>query len=94
MVCQFIGFDHYGDEGKVMGLAPYEEDRYAADFNDMIELRKDGFRLNLKYFMPLGHNQGMEVNEDGTVSLSRCYSDAMIDHFGPPSEAPCHDYAA
>src|SRR5205807_8867171 len=25
MVCQFIGYDQYGDEGKVMGLAPYGE---------------------------------------------------------------------
>jgi carbamoyltransferase len=28
--CQFIGFDGFGEEYKVMGLAPYGEDRYAA----------------------------------------------------------------
>ena len=27
-LCQFIGFDQFGEEYKVMGLAPYGEDRY------------------------------------------------------------------
>ncbi|WPY96241.1 carbamoyltransferase N-terminal domain-containing protein (plasmid) [Limimaricola variabilis] len=29
-MCQFIGFDLFGEEDKVMGLAPYGEDLYAA----------------------------------------------------------------
>ena len=27
MICEFIGYSKYGDEGKVMGLAPYGKDR-------------------------------------------------------------------
>ena len=32
MICQFIGYGRYGDEGKVMGLAPYGDDAYRAHF--------------------------------------------------------------
>ena len=32
MVCQFIGYDRYGDEGKVMGLAPYGKPVYEDAF--------------------------------------------------------------
>ena len=28
MICDFIGYSKYGDEGKVMGLAPYGKDTY------------------------------------------------------------------
>ena len=86
MVCQFIGYDCYGDEGKVMGLAPYGTDTYREHFNDMLELREDDFRLNLRYFIPLGHNQGMEIEQNGTITLARHYSDHMVNIFGPPRE--------
>ena len=33
MICQFIGYDQYGDEGKVMGLAPYGKPVYDDFFN-------------------------------------------------------------
>ena len=46
MICQFIGYGRYGDEGKVMGLAPYGEDACREQFNDMVHLTDDGFRLN------------------------------------------------
>src|SRR5579884_350118 len=39
MICQFIGYDKYGDEGKVMGLAPYGQPVYA-DFFDQLVLLK------------------------------------------------------
>ena len=38
MICEFIGYDRYGDEGKVMGLAPYGQDAYSDLFEDMIHL--------------------------------------------------------
>ena len=35
MICEFIGYKKYGDEGKVMGLAPYGKDTYCkADERD------------------------------------------------------------
>src|SRR5919106_1759609 len=48
---QFLGFPHYGDEGKVMGLAPYGKPRFIEEFREIIRTEENGqFRLNLDYF--------------------------------------------
>jgi carbamoyltransferase len=83
MICEFIGYSKYGDEGKVMGLAPYGKDTYCAQVKRIIELCDPAFRLNLDYFMPLGSNQGMQIQSDGTVQLARHFSDRMAQLFGP-----------
>ena len=84
MICQFLGYGQYGDEGKVMGLAPLGTDRYRADFDAMITLTKDGIELNPKYFVPFGAEQGMRINADHSVELQRHYSDYMVERFGEP----------
>ena len=84
MICEFIGYDRYGDEGKVMGLAPLGEDTYRDTFIDMIETTSDGMRLNPQYFIPFGSNQGVSIAGDGTMKLARHYSDEMVKRFGPP----------
>jgi carbamoyltransferase len=84
MICEFIGYEKYGDEGKVMGLAPYGEDTYCKKVREIIQLHDAEFRLDLKYFMPLGSNQGMEIEADGTVRLARHFSDRMVQLFGEP----------
>ena len=86
MVCEFIGYDRYGDEGKVMGLAPLGEDAYRDAFADMIETTSVGMRLNLKYFLPFGSNQGISIADDGTMKLDRHYSDEMVKRFGTPRQ--------
>ena len=37
-LCQFIGFDEFGEEYKVMGLAPYGEDRYGELMRELVRL--------------------------------------------------------
>ena len=86
MVCEFIGYKKYGDEGKVMGLAPYGKDTYCEKLRQLIHLRNGGFQLEMQYFQPLGSNQGMEVLADGSVELARHFSDRMRDLFGEPRE--------
>jgi carbamoyltransferase len=86
MVCEFIGYKKYGDEGKVMGLAPYGKPDYCDQLREIVGLKNGSFQLNLKYFQPLGSNQGMRVLSDGTVMLARHFSDQMIKHFGKPRE--------
>ena len=50
-ITQYLGFPHYGDEYKVMGLASYGEPRYLEQMRDVVRLQTDGtFRLNLDYF--------------------------------------------
>jgi len=87
MICEFIGYKKYGDEGKVMGLAPYGKDKYSEEVRKIIGLKNGSFQLDLKYFKPLGSNQGMEVLPDGTVRLARHFSDRMEKTFGEPREA-------
>jgi carbamoyltransferase len=69
-----------------MGLAPYGKETYFEHVGKMVHLTNDGFRLDLKYFQPLGSNQGMEIRGDGTVRLSRHYSSLMVNLFGEPRQ--------
>ncbi len=85
MLCDFIGYRKYGDEGKVMGLAPYGKDTYIEQVRDIIkwdESGKGGFKLNLHYFQPLGANQGLQILEDGTAQQSQHFSDKMEQLWG------------
>ena len=50
-ITQFLGFHHYGDEYKVMGLAPYGEPTYVDAIRQIVLLQPDGtFRLDLSFF--------------------------------------------
>ena len=86
MVCDFIGYKKYGDEGKVMGLAPYGKDTYVDEIRKIVPLKNGSFHLDLSYFKPLGSDQGMHVLPDGTVQLARHFSDKMETLFGPPRD--------
>ena len=81
---QFLGFPHYGDEGKVMGLAPYGQPRFLDEFRDIIRREENGrFRLNLDYFRH--HSEGVEMTWDtGSPVIGRVYSDQFAHLFGPP----------
>jgi carbamoyltransferase len=46
---QYLGFPHYGDEYKVMGLAPYGSPSCMDAMRRLIHLR-NGFELDLRYF--------------------------------------------
>lgn len=84
MICEFIGYSQYGDEGKVMGLAPYGKDTFCSEIGKIVTPKNGGFHLDLSYFKPLGSNQGMQVLPDGTVKLARHFSDRMEKLFGEP----------
>jgi len=84
MICEFIGYTKYGDEGKVMGLAPYGKDRYCDELRKIVAPSDSGFHLDLRYFKPLGSNSGMQVLPDGTVRLARHFSGRMEKRFGEP----------
>ena len=83
---QFIGFPHYGDEGKVMGLAPYGRPRYIEEFRDIIRTEERGqFRLNLDYFRH--HAEGVDMTWDqGSPIIGRIFSDEFVQTFGPARE--------
>ena len=81
---QLLGFPHYGDEYKVMGMAPYGEPKYLDKFNDVVHLTKDGlFKLNLKFF--ISATQGViSYGDDNIPIVESMYSDEMVKLFGTP----------
>ncbi|HTG14965.1 MAG TPA: carbamoyltransferase C-terminal domain-containing protein [Blastocatellia bacterium] len=83
---QFLGFPHYGDEGKVMGLAPYGQPRFIEEFREIIRTEEDGqFRLNLDYFRH--HAEGVDMTWDnGSPVIGRIFSDEYENMFGPARE--------
>ncbi|HWX43119.1 MAG TPA: carbamoyltransferase C-terminal domain-containing protein [Blastocatellia bacterium] len=80
---QFLGFPHYGDEGKVMGLAPYGTPRYLPEFREIISAEEGGrFKLNLDYFRH--HAEGVDMSWDsGSPVIGRIFSDEYANLFGP-----------
>ncbi len=84
---QYLGFTKYGDEGKVMGLAPYGQPRYLREFRDIIRTDNgSGFKLNLDYF--LHHSEGVDMTwDDGSPTIGRMFSNRFIDTFGPARSA-------
>ena len=80
---QFIGFPWYGDEGKVMGLAPYGKPRFMDEFRDIIRTEAGGkFSLNLDYFRH--HTDGVEMSwDEGSPVIGTIFADAYAKTFGP-----------
>jgi carbamoyltransferase len=50
-ITQYLGFPNYGDEYKVMGLAPYGKPRFLAQMRELVGAQADGaYALQLPYF--------------------------------------------
>jgi len=95
-LCQFIGFNKYGDEGKVMGLAPYGEPTYERFFDRLVRLKGRGrFELNLDYF--IHHTMGVDYSfdEQGRPTVAPLYSWRLVRDLGPPrwpnADVSCRD---
>jgi carbamoyltransferase len=80
---QYLGFLKYGDEYKIMGLAPYGKPQYVDKLKDVIEFTNDGlFKLNLNYFKH--HKDGVKMSwEGGEPDIENIYSEYMVEKFGP-----------
>jgi len=80
---QYLGFPNYGDEYKVMGLAPYGEPRFMAEMRQVVKLEDDGpFRLNLDYFRH--HREKIAYEwENGEPSFSTLHSARLAELLGP-----------
>lgn len=80
---QYLGFPHYGDEYKVMGLSPYGKATMVDKLEDVLILLDNGlFELNGKYFKHFTDGVAMDW-EGGSPSIDSIYSDALVEKFGP-----------
>lgn len=80
---QYLGFPHYGDEYKVMGLAPYGKPKFLDEMRRIVLLESDGgYRLNLDFFRH--HKEKIEYEwENGQPTVGRLYSEKLEDLLGP-----------
>jgi carbamoyltransferase len=82
-ITQWLGFLHYGDEGKVMGLAPYgDPDRHLPTMRRIARSDSGWFRLGLEYFTH--HTQGVEMTwADGSPTIGRIFAPQLEQELGP-----------
>jgi len=81
---QYLGFPHYGDEYKVMGLAPYGTPTELERMRRIVKLKPKGlFELDLDYFMH--HSEGVSmVWDDGEPQIGAVFSSKLAELLGPP----------
>ena len=86
-ITQFIGFPHYGDEYKVMGLAPYGKPKYLEQMRELVRIQSDGtFRLSLPYFRH--HTDNVSYSwKDCAPEVGILYIDKLTQLLGPARQA-------
>ena len=82
-VTQYLGFPNYGDEFKVMGLAPYGEPRFAREIESLVHLGAGGqFELDLSYFRHA--SDGVQMTwDDGEPSIGTVFTPKLESLLGP-----------
>jgi carbamoyltransferase len=85
-VSQWLGFPKYGDEGKVMGLAPYGAPRYMDELRRVLRVGRDGaFELDLDYFVH--HAEGAAMTwDEGEPTIGTLFSPQLAELLGPPRQ--------
>jgi carbamoyltransferase len=98
-ITQYLGFPHYGDEYKVMGLAPYGRPTRMEEMRRIVRLRNDGtYRLDLRYFRHATEDLPHQWSQ-GTPVVGSHWSGALEQLLGParrpeePLEQRHHDIA-
>ncbi|KAA0253220.1 carbamoyltransferase [Acidobacteria bacterium ACD] len=92
-ITQYLGFPHYGDEYKVMGLAPYGEPEMLEEMRKIVRLAPHGrYELDLDCFLHTSEGISM-VWDDGEPRIAPVYSEELTRRLGPPrgSDEPIAD---
>ena len=86
-ITQYLGFHRYGDEYKVMGLAPYGAPDYAEKLRCLVHLRDEGgFALDLSFFR---HSvEGVRITwDDGEPVIDDVFTPKLETLLGPARRA-------
>lgn len=82
-VTQYLGFPGFGDEFKVMGLAPYGKPTAVAEIRRLVRLTSGGaFELDLQYFRHWSDGVTMEW-DNGYPTLGSVFTPALASLLGP-----------
>ncbi|CAG0952496.1 MAG: carbamoyltransferase [Bacteroidetes bacterium] len=80
---QYLGFPHYGDEYKVMGLAPYGRPEFLNELKKIVLFKENGlFELNTKYFKHVKEGVAMTW-ENGDPHIGPIFSEELEKLLGP-----------
>ena len=83
-ITQFLGFNNYGDEYKVMGLAPYGKPTCVNKLKNILLLNDNGsFKLNLEYYKFHKSHQEYQWSSDNVKNVY-LFSNKINDLFGKP----------
>ncbi len=81
-ITQFLGFPNYGDEYKVMGLAPYGNPVFLEEMRQILSVGPGpGFELNLKYFTHATQRLPHQWSH-GTPIVGTHFSPSMVNLLG------------
>lgn len=80
---QYLGFPHFGDEYKVMGLAPYGKPTHIAAMRQIVKLKEGGrFNLDMRYFRH--HREKIDYAwEGGSPHVGTLFSPSLEALLGP-----------
>jgi carbamoyltransferase len=81
-ITQFLGFPKYGDEFKVMGLAPYGEPVFAEKIRQLIHVSEGELYLDLSYFTHWSGGMTMTWN-DGEPEIGTVFTPKLAQLLGP-----------
>ena len=82
-VTQWLGFQHYGDEFKVMGLAPYAAPDFTRDIGSLVRVSTDGdLELDLSYFRHWSDGVTMTW-DDGAPTIGPVFTAKLEQLLGP-----------
>ncbi len=82
-ITQYLGFPKYGDEYKVMGLAPYGKPEFVEEIRKLLSLDPGGrFSLSLPYFRHWSEGVAMTWDE-GEPTIGPVYSEKLVRLLGP-----------
>src|SRR6266550_3960551 len=86
-VTQHLGFPNYGDEFKVMGLAPYGTPEFVDEIRKLVTLKPGGeFELTRRYFRHW--DEGVEMEWDGgSPTMGPLYTPDLDGLLGPARAA-------
>ena len=81
-ITMYLGFPKYGDEYKVMGLAPYGQPKFVDEFRDIIRPSGNTFELNLDYFTHAANGISMSW-DGGSPHVDPYHSSLLEERLGP-----------
>jgi carbamoyltransferase len=93
-ITQWLGFSNYGDEYKVMGLAPYGAPVYKSTLLDLVNYdERYLFKLNMKYFRH-GKSRTDSTDLNGVPRIERLFTQNLVDLIGESRDksAPITQY--